>query len=115
MLAQILNPFSKKASGSILQHERLWPIYLRILLGKIFSEKNKPVVKRNPLKKVPHFSYEAKLYFCIHLRDQLECQYCFKGRNSLEVHRQKRVLFVVGDSVLTSARQKVIRTEFIPE
>ena len=41
---------------------------------------------------------------CIHLRDQLKCQYCFKGRNSLEGKRQKGVLFVVGDSVLTSGR-----------
>lgn len=50
---------------------------------------------------------------CIHLRDQLECQYCFKGRNSLEGKRQKGVLFVVGDSVLTSARTSFGRNSYL--
>lgn len=48
----------------------------------------------------------------MHSEEQFESQHGLKGRNSLETDRQKGVLFVLGDSLLTSGRHKVIQMEF---
>ena len=48
----------------------------------------------------------------MHSEEQFESQHGLKGRNSLETDRQKGVLFVLEDSLLTSGRHKVIQMEF---
>ena len=48
----------------------------------------------------------------MHSEEQFESQHGLKGRNSFETDRQKGVLFVLGDSLLTSGRHKVIQMEF---
>ena len=95
------NPLSRNAE--MLQQKSCLSIYLKNFSEDTFLRKVYLLSREIFWKNVTHFCTQQKCT-CIHLRDQLEGQYCFKGRNSLEGERQKRVLFVVGDSVLTSGR-----------
>ena len=52
-----------------------------------------------------NYSFQGKSYLRP-LKRPLGMSTALKGRNSCEVHRQKRVLFVVRDRLLTSGRQR---------
>ena len=99
----------------MLQHDRLWLIYLKIFLEDTFLRKAN-LLSREILWKSPKFFVHSKSVLASTEETAWNVNIALKWEILWRsIKRQKRVLFVVGDSLLTSGRQKVMRTEFISE